>query len=162
MGVGLSHNIVCKLVSILDEPNLQREEMAKFNCADCGIEFESRFKNPYGRRCAACNEAARPEEAGPSRASSQGYKVIREEVGVRELKANPTELIRLLEETPGLEFIITRYGKPAAKLVSLKETSEEIPWSERISLRGTWAHMHELTDEDFAEAKKIWEPRVDV
>jgi len=25
-----------------------------------------------------------------------------------------------------LEIIITRYGKPAAKLVSLKETSEEI------------------------------------
>ena len=94
--------------------------------------------------------------------SNSGYKVIREEVGVRELKANPTELIHMLEETPGLEIIITRYGKPAAKLVSLKETSEDIAWEDRISLRGTWAHMHELTDEDFAEAKKIWEPRVDV
>ena len=94
--------------------------------------------------------------------SSHSYKVIREEVGVRELKANPTELIHMLEETPGLEIIITRYGKPAAKLVSLKETSEDIAWEDRISLRGTCVHMHGLTDEDFAEAKNIWEPRVDV
>ena len=131
--------------------------MAKFNCVDCGIEIESKVKKPYNRRCATCAEVA-----GPMGPSSPSYKVIREEVGVRELKANPTELIHMLEETPGLEIIITRYGKPAAKLVSLKETSEEIPWEDRISLRGTWAHMHDLTDEDFAEAKKIWEPRVDV
>ena len=136
--------------------------MANFNCVDCGIEIESKVKNPYGRRCTACTEAARSEDAGPTRPGSQGYKVIREAVGVRELKANPTELIHMLEETPGLEIIITRYGKPAAKLVSLKETSEDIPWTERVSLRGTWSHMHDLTDEDFAEAKKIWEPRADV
>ena len=122
--------------------------MAKFNCVDCGIEIESKVKNPYGRRCTACTEA-----------SGHGYKVVRESVGVRELKANPTDLIHMLEETPGLEIIITRYGKPAAKLVSLKETSEEIPWSERVSLRGTWANRHELTDADFAEAKRIWEPK---
>jgi prevent-host-death family protein len=131
--------------------------MAKFNCVDCGTEIESKVKKPYNRRCPACTETS-----GPMGPSSSGFKVIREEVGVRELKANPTELIHMLEETPGLEIIITRYGKPAAKLVSLKETSEEIPWEDRISLRGTWAHMHELTDEDFAEAKKIWEPRIDV
>jgi prevent-host-death family protein len=131
--------------------------MAKFNCVDCGIEIESKLKKPYNRRCPACTEAS-----GPMVPSNSGYKVIREEVGVRELKANPTELIHMLEETPGLEIIITRYGKPAAKLVSLKETSEDIAWEDRISLRGTWAHMRELTDEDFAEAKKIWEPRIDV
>jgi len=94
--------------------------------------------------------------------SNFGYKVIPEEVGVRELKANPTELIHMLEETLGLEIIITHYGKPAAKLVSLKGTLEDMAWEDRISLLGTWAHMHELTDENFAEAKKIWEPRVDV
>lgn len=75
------------------------------------------------------------------------------------MKANPTDLIHMLEETPGLEIIITRYGKPAAKLVSLKETSEEIPWDDRISLRGIWANRHELSDADFAEAKRIWEPK---
>ena len=145
------------MVLILDVPNLFRGLMAKFNCVDCGIEIESKVKKPYNRRCPAY-----PETFGPMVPSNSGYKVIREEVGVRELKANPTELIHMLEETPGLEIIITRYGKPAAKLVSLKETSEDIAWEDRISLRGTWAHMHELTDEDFAEAKKIWEPQVDV
>lgn len=145
------------MVLILDVPNLLRGLMAKFNCVDCGIEIESKVKKPYNRRCPACTETF-----GPMVLSKSGYKVIREEVGVRELKANPTGLIHMLEETPGLEIIITRYGKPAAKLVSLKETSEDIAWEDRISLRGTWAHMHELTDEDFAEAKKIWEPRVDV
>lgn len=78
------------------------------------------------------------------------------------MKANPTDLIHMLEEIPGLEIIITRYGKPAAKLVSLNEEPGEVPWEERISLRGTWSYMHELTDEDFAEVKKIWEPRIDV
>ena len=145
------------MVLILDVPNLFRGLMAKFNCVDCGIEIESKVKKPYNSRCPACTETF-----GPMVPSNSGYKVIREEVGVRELKANPTELIHMLEESPGLEIIITRYGKPAAKLVSLKETSEDIAWEDRISLRGTWAHMHELTDEDFAEAKKIWEPRVDV
>ena len=134
--------------------------MVKFNCIDCGIEFEAQ-RSRVGR-CPACIEKTKSAEEGHKPAKSRGYNVIRKEVGVRELKANPTELIHLLEETPELEIIITRYGKPSAKLVSLKETSEEVPWSERISLRGTWAHMHELTDEDFAEAKKIWEPRTDV
>ena len=86
--------------------------MAKFYCVDCGVEIESKFKKPYNRRCQACAETS-----GPMGPSSHSYKVIREEVGVRELKDNPTELINMLEETPGLEIIITRYGKPAAKLL---------------------------------------------
>ena len=134
--------------------------MVNFNCVECGTEFEAAGAGVW--RCPACTEKTKSVGAAQKPPKGQGYKVIREEVGVRELKANPTELIRMLEETPGLEIIITRYGKPSAKLVSLKETSEEIPWPERVSLRGTWAHMHELTDEDFAEAKKIWEPRTDV
>ena len=134
--------------------------MGKFNCVDCGIEFES--EGTRVRRCSACAKKFKYEGAGVIEPTRQGYKVIREEVGVRELKANPTGLIHLLEETPGLEIIITRYGKPSAKLVSLKEESGDVPWSERVSLRGTWSHLHELTDEDFAEAKRIWEPRADV
>ena len=131
--------------------------MGKFNCVDCGIEFES--EGTRVRRCSACAEKFKYEGAGVMEPTRQGYKVIREEVGVRELKANPTGLIQLLQETPGLEIIITRYGKPSAKLVSLKETSEEVPWSERVSLRGTWANRHDLTEADFAEAKRIWEPK---
>ena len=134
--------------------------MVNFNCVECGTEFEAAEARVW--RCPACTEKTNSEEDGQKPQKPQGYKVIRAEVGVRELKANPTELIRMLEETPGLEIIITRYGKPSAKLVSLKETSEEIPWSERVSLRGTWANRHELTDADFAEAKRIWEPKLDV
>ena len=136
--------------------------MVKFNCVDCGISFEAKAKKPGAIRCSACAEKSGAGRYGPIQKSTQGYKVIRERVGVRELKANPTELINLLEETPGLEIIITRYGKPSAKLVSLKEEAGDVPWEQRISLRGTWSHMHDLTDEDFAEAKKIWEPRTDV
>ena len=133
--------------------------MVKFNCVDCGTEFEPEGARVW--RCPACTEKTNPQEEGQKQQKPQGYKVIRAEVGVRDLKANPTEIIRMLEETPGLEIIITRYGKPSAKLVSLKETSEEVPWAERVSLRGTWANRHELTDADFAEAKRIWEPKLD-
>ena len=34
-----------------------------------------------------------------------------ERVGVRELKANPGELLTRLEESPDMEIIITHYGK---------------------------------------------------
>ena len=145
------------VVTTCNNLGILRTEMVNFNCVECGTEFEAAGAGVW--RCSACTEKTKSVGAAQKPPKSQGYKVIREEVGVRELKVNPTELIRMLEETPGLEIIITRYGKPAAKLVSLKETSEEIPWSERVSLRGTWANRHELTDADFAEAKRIWEPK---
>ena len=136
--------------------------MVKFNCVDCGVEWETKAKRPWPRRCRACAEKVRAQGTGPIQLQRKEHSVIREGVGVRELKADPTHLLRLLEETPDLEIIITRYGKPSAKLVSLKKTSEEVPWAERVSLRGTWANLHDLTDADFAEAKRIWEPKLDV
>ena len=119
-------------------------------------------KGPASGAALLALKKTNPEEERQKQQKPQGYKVIRAEVGVRELKANPTELIRMLEETPGLGIIITRYGKPSAKLVSLKEEAGDVPWEQRTSLRGTWSHMPDLTDEDFATAKKIWEPRTDV
>ncbi len=84
----------------------------------------------------------------------------RDQVSMRELKARASEIIRRLEQTPDHEIIITRHGKPCAKLVSLAGKAEGIPWSERISLRNTWSHLHlEPSEEDFAEAKRIWEPK---
>ena len=83
-------------------------------------------------------------------------------VTVRELKAKASEILRDLEKSPAKEIIVTRHGKPCAKLVSLKGTSQGIPWSERKSLRNALPHLHELTDADFAEAKRIWEPKFDV
>ena len=88
--------------------------------------------------------------------------VRRDAVTIQELKARASEIIRRLEQTTNLEIIITRHGKPCAKLVSL-DRNHAVPWEERISLRNTWSHLHlEPSEEDFAEAKRIWEPRPDV
>ena len=83
-------------------------------------------------------------------------------VTIRELKARVSEILRDLEKSPGKEIVITRHGKPCAKLVSLKGKSQGIPRSERKSLRNALPHLHELTDADFAEAKGIWEPQFHV
>ena len=83
-------------------------------------------------------------------------------VTVRELKAKASKILRDLEKSPDKEIVITRHGKPCAKLVSLKGQSEGIPWSERKSLRNALPHLHELTDADFAEAKQIWDPKFNV
>ena len=80
-------------------------------------------------------------------------------ITVRELKTRASELLRRFEADPTLEFVITRHGKPCAKLVALGR-AEKVPSSERITLRGTWAGLHELSDADFAEAKRIWEPEI--
>ena len=77
---------------------------------------------------------------------------------MRDLKANPSEIINMLEGAPGLEVIITRYGKPVAKLVSLAGAADSAPWGEKTRLRGTWAHLPELCDADFDQAKLIWDP----
>ena len=82
-------------------------------------------------------------------------------VSVRELKAKASEILRDLEDSPVGEVIITRHGKPWAKLVSLKGKPDRIPWSERISLRNTLTHLPDLTEADFIEAKRIWEPKFD-
>lgn len=81
-------------------------------------------------------------------------------ITVRELKTRASELIRRFEEDPTLEFVVTRYGKPYAKLVGLS-SDQKVPPSERISLRGTWADLPDLSDADFEEAKRIWEIKVD-
>ena len=81
-------------------------------------------------------------------------------ITVRELKSKASELLRQFQEDPTLEIVITRHGKPCAKLVPL-EKWEGVPASERISLRDTWAGMHDLSEADFAEAKRIWEPKID-
>ena len=80
-------------------------------------------------------------------------------ISIRELKSKASRILRTLEESTDREVVITRHGKPCAKLVSLSRKPGEIPWTERISLRGTWANLHELSDADFAEAKRIWEPK---
>lgn len=80
-------------------------------------------------------------------------------ISIRELKSNASRILRTLEKGTDREVVITRHSKPCAKLVSLSRKAGEMPWTERISLRGTWANLHELSDADFAEAKRIWKPK---
>ena len=135
--------------------------MLKYNCDDCGIEFESAIYKQGLKRCDRCAEEADKEGKGLNQMQQKINGMVRDGVGVRELKANPSEILKLLEENPGLEFVITRYGKPSAKLVSLRGRKEKVPWEERVSLRGIWANLYEPSDEDFLEAKRIWEPKDD-
>lgn len=84
-------------------------------------------------------------------------------IGVRELKAKTSEILRRLEEKNDLEIIITRHGKPCARLVSarryLPKLAEKVPESDRISILGAYPNLPELTDKDFKEVKRIWEPK---
>ena len=145
--------------------------MPKAKCVDCGHQWQSKGSIEGPRRCLACAKKAKQASresivgAGPAsggiREPAAVYGAALEHVGVRELKANPGELLTLLEETPDMEIIITRYGKAAAKLISMIGKSGQVPWGHRASLRGSWSHMPDLTDQDFADAKGIWEPKLD-
>lgn len=83
-------------------------------------------------------------------------------ITVRELKTNASGYLRSLRQDPNLEIIITKHGKPCAKLVAFGEGTAGTSGAETISLRETWPHMAALTDRDFNEAKGIWEPKNDV
>lgn len=76
--------------------------------------------------------------------------------GIREFKAKVSEILHDLED--GEEVIITRRGKPCAKLTPMPPapTGEKLPLS---ALRGM-LDLPDLEWEDFMEAKKIWEPRI--
>ena len=83
-------------------------------------------------------------------------------ITVRELKTYASSYLRELHQNPTLEIIITKHGKPYAKLVAVGEGAAGTPGAEAISLRETWTHMAALTEVDFNEAKGIWEPKNDV
>ena len=75
--------------------------------------------------------------------------------GIREFKAKVSEILHALED--GEEVIITRRGKPCAKLMHMPP-DEKLPLR---SLRGIFRdRLPDATWEDFMEAKKIWEPRI--
>jgi len=75
--------------------------------------------------------------------------------GVREFKARLSEILSGLEE--GDEVIITRHGKPCARLTAAPKPDDEK--RSLSTLRGMFAHMPDVEYEEFVELKKIWEPR---
>ena len=137
--------------------------MPNATCIECGHQWQSKVVTTEIRMCRACVKKSGQArgETGSIQETGVAYRANVEHIGVRELKANPGDLLTQLEESPDMEIIITRYGKASAKMTSVAGKSGEVPWGERVSLRGTWSDMPDLTDEDFAEAKGIWEPKID-
>ena len=135
--------------------------MARYKCIDCGLEKESKARSPGPRRCRACSMKAKNPGPRVIREAAAAYGAVLEQVGLRELKANPGDILARLEGSPDMEIIITRSGKASAKLVSLSGKPGAVPWSQRASLRGTWPEVPEPSDADFAQAKGIWEPKLD-
>ena len=75
-------------------------------------------------------------------------------IGVRELKANASRVLKDVEKS-GEEIVITRRGKPCAKLVPVSVGLER----ERTlgSLRGALLSLPELDFDDFMDVKSVWE-----
>ena len=137
--------------------------MPNATCVECGHQWQSKVVTSGIRMCRACVKKSGRGRRKTGRMQERGTagRANVEHIGVRELKANPGDLLTRLEESPDMEIIITRYGKASAKMTSVAGKSGEPPWSERVSLRGAWPDMPDLTDEDFAEAKGIWEAKID-
>jgi prevent-host-death family protein len=98
-------------------------------------------------------EAARPYRvASPEQAPTAGQART---ISVRELKARASELLRELEQT-GQEALITRRGTLWGRLVPLAR-QEKAAGPKRI-LRNSYRDLPELTEDDFQEAKRLWQP----
>jgi len=74
---------------------------------------------------------------------------------ITQFKAKTSEILNNLN--CGDEVIITRRGKPCAKLTAVPESVDEKPSIDRLKSR--FATLPDLEHDDFGEAKKIWEPR---
>lgn len=78
-------------------------------------------------------------------------------IGVRELKARTSEVLREVQET-GAEFVITVRGKAVARLEPLTVEERALPVDGMGGLRGALKDWPKLEWEDFLAAKKAWEP----
>ena len=74
-------------------------------------------------------------------------------IGVRELKANASRVLKEVQES-GEEIIITRRGKPCVKMIPISVGQE--PERTLRSLRGALLSLPELDFDDFLDIKSIW------
>jgi len=78
-------------------------------------------------------------------------------LGVRELKAHASEVLREVESN-GTEFVITVRGRPVARIEPLnRESGDAVD-----GMGNTRDALNDLPDlqwEDFVALKRIWEPR---
>ena len=75
---------------------------------------------------------------------------------VREFKAKASAILRGLQD--GDEVIITRRGKPCAKLTPVPPPDSDKP--SLATLEGALTFLPDATYEDLLEVQSTWEPRV--
>ncbi len=75
---------------------------------------------------------------------------------IREFKAKVSAILRELEE--GEEVIITRRGKPCAKLTPVPPPDSDKP--SLATLEGALTYLPDATYEDLLEVQSMWEPRL--
>ncbi len=74
--------------------------------------------------------------------------------GIREFKARVSEILRDLDEED--HVIITRRGRPCARLIPVCDVADERPTLR--SLRGAVTDLPDASYEDFLEIKAMWSP----
>lgn len=79
-------------------------------------------------------------------------------IGIRELKANASAVIREVRES-GTEVIITVRGSPVARIEPWPAEIGAAPTDGMGGLRGAFPDMPKLEWEDFVAAKRLWDPR---
>ena len=79
-------------------------------------------------------------------------------IGIRELKANASAVIREVQER-GNEVIITVRGRPVARIEPLTAEPGAAPTDGMGGLKGALADFPRLEWEDFVAAKRLWDPR---
>lgn len=79
-------------------------------------------------------------------------------IGIRELKARASEIIREMQAT-GAEFIITSRGRPVARIEPLALADAPEATDGMGGLLGALTDLPDLTWEDFVEAKRLWDPK---
>ncbi len=79
-------------------------------------------------------------------------------IGMRELKANASAVIREVQES-GTEVIITVRGRPVARIEPLTDEPGAAPTDGMGGLKGALSDFPRLEWEDFVAAKRLWDPR---
>lgn len=74
---------------------------------------------------------------------------------MKEFKARTSAILRDL--AAGESVIITRHGKPCAKLTSLIQNPAER--QSLGSIRGIWSDLPDVSYEEFQALKRIWGPK---
>ena len=75
---------------------------------------------------------------------------------IREFKAKASAILRELED--GDEVIITRRGKPCAKLTPVPPPDSDKP--SLATLEGALTFLPDATYDDLLEVQSMWEPRL--